>query len=167
MKTCCFIGHRNTRETPELLSDIINVVTSLIVNHNVATFLFGSASHFDDLCLKIVTQLKNTYPDIKLIYVRSCYPTVEGNYKNYLLKSYDDTIMPTNLENAGKSSYVKRNQEMIKLSDFCVFYYNKEYKPNAKKYSKSSLTTYQPKSGTKLAFEYARKANKKIINLCK
>ena len=167
MKTCCFIGHRNTKETPELLSDLINLVTSLIVNHNVTTFLFGSASHFDDLCLKIVTQLKSSYPLIKLIYVRSCYPSVEGSYKKYLLKNYDDTIMPITVEKAGKNSYIKRNQEMINLSDFCVFYYNKEYQPNVKKYSKKSVTSYQPQSGTKLAFEYATKANKIIFNLYK
>ena len=42
MKTCCFIGHRNAKETPTLLEDLSNAVIDLIQNKEVTTFLFGS-----------------------------------------------------------------------------------------------------------------------------
>ena len=55
---------------------------------------------------------------------------------------------------AGRASYVERNQAMINDSDFCIFYYNKNYVPSTK-----------TNSGTKLAYEYAVRRKKKIINL--
>ena len=63
------------------------------------------------------------------------------------------------IENAGVARYVERNQEMIDNSDFCVFYYDENYKTLRRKYSKRSVGDYQPKSGTKVAFDYA---NQKI-----
>ena len=67
---------------------------------------------------------------------------------------------------------MERNQEMIDGSDYCVFYYDENYKPPRRKYSKRSVGDYQPKSGTKVAFDYAnqRKNGGKdltIINLFK
>ncbi len=54
---------------------------------------------------------------------------------------------------------------MINKSDFCVVYYIQEYKPPIRKNSKRDLFGYQPKSGTHLAYEYARKKDKIVINL--
>ena len=165
MKTCSFFGHRNTVATSELCEELRRTVIRLIEGKGVKCFLFGSASRFDELCLKIVTEIKEEYPEIKRIYVRSQYPYIEKGYKEYLLKSYDDTLMPKRLENAGKASYVERNQEMINASDFCVFYYDEEYKPPVKKQSRGAISACQPKSGTKLAYEYAKQKKKEIINL--
>jgi len=74
-------------------------------------------------------------------------------------KDYDDTIMPPDVENAGRASYVKRNQAMINASEYCIFYYNLDC--HAK---------HQTKSGTRIAFELADQKRKKgkdiqIINL--
>ena len=55
---------------------------------------------------------------------------------------------------AGKASYIERNQAMIIDSDFCVFYYDKNYVPLTK-----------TNSGTKIAYEYAKKKMKRTINL--
>ena len=57
-KTCCFFGHRKIDETAELKNRLYEIIENLIVNENVDTFLFGSKSEFDDLCHKIVTNLK-------------------------------------------------------------------------------------------------------------
>ena len=46
---------------------------------------------------------------------------------------------------------------MINASDYCIFYYNLDYLPAKRKYSKRSVGEYQPKSGTALAFQYATK----------
>ena len=51
---------------------------------------------------------------------------------------------------------------MIDDSDFCVFYYNEAYLPPRRKRSKRDLSTYQPKSGTRLAYEYAVQMSKKV-----
>ena len=69
------------------------------------------------------------------------------------------------MENAGKASYVERNQEMINKSDFCVVYYDENYAPPRRRNSRRDLTDYQPKSGTRLAYDYAVKKGKEIINV--
>ena len=66
---------------------------------------------------------------------------------------------------SGKASYVERNQAMIDNSDYCIFYYNENYKPKPRKQSKRDINYYQPKSGTFLAYKYAQKKKKEIINI--
>jgi hypothetical protein len=113
----------------------------------------------------VVTELKEKYPHIKRVYVRSQYPCIDKLYKDYLLEFYDDTIIPNRVGKAGKASYVERNQEMIDASDFCVFYYKPSYLPPKRKHSKRDISEYQPKSGTQLAWEYANKRRNGGISL--
>ena len=163
-KKCCFIGHRKIEITNELEKALYDYIEYLIVNENVKIFLFGSKSQFDDLCYDIVTNLKEKYEGIKRIYVRSNYEFVDETYKNYLLKYFEDTIYPNACKGAGKLSYVKRNQAMICESDFCVFYYNKNYVPPKKVHNKRYINFITPTSGTALAFKYAKIKNKSIKN---
>ena len=53
---------------------------------------------------------------------------------------------------AGKASYIERNTAMIDNSDYCIFYYDENISKNYK-------------SGTKIAYDYAKRKNKTIINL--
>ena len=128
-KTCCFFGHRKINETTELKNNLCGIIENLIVNEKVEIFLFGSKSEFDDLCHKIVTELKEKYPHIKRIHVRSAYQHIPDWYEDSLLKHYECTYFPEYMENAGKASYVERNQEMIIHSKFCVVYYDENYLP--------------------------------------
>ena len=163
-KSCCFIGHRKVDNQETLRQKLTETIQELI-QQNVTTFYFGSQSDFNDLALETALKLKVFYPRIELVYVRSHYPYISKQYMDYLLTTYDSTLMPKRIENAGKGSYLERNQEMINLSDLCVFYYNKDYKPPLRKASKRAVFYYQPKSGTMLAYEYAIKKGKQIINL--
>ncbi len=165
MKTCCFIGHRKINKTVELCEKVRKNVLDLIVNKEVNVFYFGSASEFDDLCLDVVTKIKKDYPNIKLVYVRSHFAYIDESYTNYLLETYDDTFIPSTVVNAGKASYIERNQEMINESDFCVFYYDENYKPPERIRTKNVLFNYRTVSGTKNAFEFAKRRKKLIINL--
>lgn len=163
--SCCFLGHRTIEETPELIARLTSKVEALITEKAVNTFYFGSRSAFDSLCLKVVTGLKEIYPHIKRVYVRSAYPDISVSYKNYLLEHYEDTYFLEKMRGAGKASYVERNQEMIRKSDFCVFYYDENYAPPRRKNSRRDLSDYQPKSGTGIAYQYAIKKRKEIINV--
>ena len=111
--TCCFFGHRKITETDELKSNLYSEIEKLITNEKVHTFLFGSKSHFDDLCHTIVTELKEKYPHIKRVYVRAEFPYIDDSYREYLLESYEDTYYPSKMIDAGKAAYVERYYEMI------------------------------------------------------
>ena len=152
-KTCCFFGHRTINETEELKSRLIEIIEKLIVEKSVDTFLFGSKSRFNNLCLETVTEIKEKYPYIKRVYVRAEYPDISEHYKNYLLESYEDTYYPEKILNSGRASYVERNYEMIDNSHYCVVYYDKQGVPTTRK------------SGTKTALDYAIKKRKNIISV--
>ena len=160
----CFIGHRTIEKNEKLVCALKETVLELI-NIGVATFLFGSMSEFNNLSWEVVTKVKKEYPHIKRVYVRSAYQYLDKAYKEYLLESYEETYFPEKVENAGKYSYVERNCEMIDNATYCVFYYNENYIP-LKKQSKHSLPKKR-NSGTKMAYEYAAKKEKEIINLYK
>ena len=152
-KTCCFFGHRSVNETEELKSKLNEIIEKLIVGENVDTFLFGSKSRFNSLCLELVTKIQEKYPHIKRIYIRAEYPYISEHYRNYLLESYEDTYYPEHIIGSGRAAYVERNYEMIERSHFCVVYYDKQHSPSTRK------------SGTKIALDYATERLKHIIIL--
>ncbi len=161
-RTCCFFGHRKIKDSEALRKRLKTTIEDLIVNQSVDTFLFGSRSTFDLLCREIVASLKETYPFISRIYIRAEYQYVSDSFRDLLFKEgCDDTYFPEHLENAGKASYIERNQEMINKSQFCIVYYNKNYLPPRRKYNKRNVADYQPNSGTALAYHYAVKKRKK------
>lgn len=164
-QTCCFFGHRKIKNADELGLRVKSIVEDLIINKKIDTFLFGSKSEFDSLCRSVVAEFRKKYPHIKRIYVRAEYPEINDSYKAYLLENCEDTYYPERIENAGRAVYVERNCEMIDNSAWCVVYYNKNYMPPRRRTGKNNvIPTYQPNSGTKRAYDYAKRKNLRIIN---
>ncbi len=161
----CFIGHR-TIENSKKLKVLIKKTVVTLINKGVTTFLFGSVSDFDKMSWEIVSELKSKYPVIKRIYVRSAYPHIDKVYEKYLFSLYEGTYFPNKIATAGKTSYVERNYEMIDKSSYCVFYYNEKYVPPTKgKDTDNVKVRVSRNSGTKIAYKYAIKLKKQIINL--
>ena len=162
---CYFFGHRKIDKTPQLIILVSESVEDLIVKKSVNTFLFGSKSEFDDLCCKVVTELKEKYPYIRRVYVRAEFPHIDDHYREYLSARYEDTYYPARIIGAGKAVYPERNREMIDNSCYCIFYYDKNNKVPIKKGSHRQQTEHQPQSGTKLAYDYAVKKGIEVINI--
>ena len=53
-----FIGHRDIRFGDDLPLRLKELVLTLIDDRGADTFLFGSRSDFDELCLEVVTELQ-------------------------------------------------------------------------------------------------------------
>ncbi len=170
MKTsCCFIGHRKITDKELVFVAVKRTVQRLILEKGVKTFHFGSKSEFDDICHLVVSELQNKYPDIVRINYncKSEYPVkpnekadLQENLRRLLkkdirLKDYESSKISNRTINAGKASYVERNQDMIDDSDYCVFFYTQEY----------GLTQDGTSSGTKLAYDYAVRKKKTILNI--
>lgn len=161
---CCFIGHRKIDQTDELKNRLRSVICALIAL-GVTTFLFGDHSAFNTLCYEMVTELKEEYPKIQRIHLRTNYPDADDYTKQFLMSGYEDCICPEGVATAGKAAYIVRNQAMIRASDFCVFYYSGGDCPERRKASNRTLTSHQPRNGTKVALDYARAKDKVVINL--
>lgn len=149
---CCFFGHRKIAESAWLKQNLKTTVRRLIAVERVDTFLFGSRSEFNDLCYEVVSELKDEFPSLKRIYVRAEFPHVDERYTAYLLQRYEETYFPQKIERAGRAIYIERNFEMIDRSAFCVVYYD-------------AKRDHGRKSGSKIAYEYARKRGRCVINL--
>lgn len=176
---CSFFGHRTIPNKEEIIAPLIEKIENLIANHNVDTFLFGSRSEFNTLCHQLVTELKEKYPFIKRVAYtcRSETCTLESERAHWeevysYFRKEKVTLLGVEEEcehktkwDSGRASYVERNQAMIDDSDYCIFYYDENYKPEMRKYSKRSFGYYQPKSGTALAYSYAKQKKKCIIRL--
>ena len=174
----CFIGHRTISVTDELKETIKNAIADLIIKENATFFLFGSRSQFDDLCHDIVSEFQKQYPNIvRISYTCKSEAAImkedkireekiwsELLHKKVKIKDYDAEYEHPTKYSAGRGSYVERNQALIDDSDICVFYYDANYLPPRKKTSPKDIGDYQPKSGTKIAYEYAIKKKKRIIN---
>lgn len=175
----CFIGHRSVNGAEQVTSKLIDVVSSLIAK-GADTFLFGSRSEFDYLCWETVTALKEKYQNIK----RICYNeprevsfTSKEERENcerifsQIVKhevhyaDYEESVNSQKALKANKNAYIMRNQEMIDKSDVCVFYYNRDYMPHIRKSSNKYLSAHRPQSGTAIAFIYAIRKKKLIINI--
>ena len=148
--TCCVFGHRTINETVELRAKLTKTIEKLITKENVDTFLFGSKSRFNNLCYKLVTNLKEKYPHIKRIYVRAEFPDINDDYKTYLMNFYEDTYYPEKIRGSGRAAYVERNYEMINKSKYCIVYYDEANAPTTRK------------SGTRIALDYAVKQKRNI-----
>ena len=160
-----FIGHRKLQADGSFRARLKELVLSLVDDRGADVFLFGSKSEFDDLCLEVVSEIKKERPDIKRIYVRAEYPYIDKDYEDYLLGIYDATYIPENVIEAGKAAYVERNRHMIDKADICVFCYDKNYKPPLACGARGRAVCDLPKSGTKVAYEYAVKRKKEIVNV--
>ncbi len=171
---CAFIGHRKIQDKEGVFLAVKQTVERLIVEKGVKTFHFGSRSEFDDICHLAVTEIQSQYPDlVRINYNRKSEYVVKPSEKIDLqerwsrllkkdirLKDYEGSKTSSRLLNAGKASYVERNEDMINDSEYCVFFYIEGYKPEPNPAYKSS-----GKSGTKLAYEYALRKKKTIINI--
>ncbi|MGN0771589.1 MAG: hypothetical protein ACI4MI_03265 [Christensenellales bacterium] len=67
IKKCCFIGHRKINITSQIEQKVRNLIEELILNCGISVLLFGSRSDFNDICHKIVSDLKEKYKNIKRI----------------------------------------------------------------------------------------------------
>lgn len=160
-----FIGHKKVKNEDEVIEKLKVVIENLIVNRNVTSFLFGSNSIFDSICYKVTSDLKDKYPFIKRTYVRCDYQEYPEFYQEHINKLYEESYFPERVLNAGKKRYVLRNQDMIDNSDIMVFYCDNNYKKEPYKESRRCVSLTYPRSGTHVAYEYAVKKKKEIINI--
>ena len=175
----CFIGHRTVADAEQIKPKLHDTVSTLITN-GADTFLFGSRSDFDMLCWEVVTELKEQFQYLKRISYnaphevsftskeeRERYEQIVSQMVNHKVHytDYEETVNSQKSLTANKNAYIMRNQEMIDRSDVCVFYYNKDYLPPRRKQSNRNIIDYQPKSGTAIAYAYAKQKKKMICNI--
>ncbi len=148
-KICSFFGHREIEITSKLKIALKTIIESLILNENINTFYFGGFSMFDSLCYDIVSMLKIKYKNLKRVFCLNDkrFLINNGNFK-INGKKYEDIIYLELDYDFYLTRLYYRNCEMIKKSEFVLFYV------------KNKIS-----SGANKAMLFAKKIKKKFINL--
>jgi len=149
IKTCSVFGHSKIEITEELGNKLLETFKDLI-EKGCENFYFGGFGMFDELCHKIVSELKLTYSHIKRIFCLSDPRHLRINKRPKWLKSenYEDFVYLDLDFDWWYQRIYYRNCAMIDKSDIVLFYVE-ELK----------------NSGAYKAFKYAKQKKKSIINL--
>jgi len=124
-KICSVFGHSQLFDDRNLLKTRLErEFLNLIVNKDVKKFLFGGFGEFDFLCYEIVSELKKEFPFIQRIHCVENERLLRQDKRPLWLKNreYEQIIY---LEPDFKYWYTQiyyRNLEMIKTSDYIIFY---------------------------------------------
>lgn len=147
MKSCFFIGHRDTPDT--VLAELIILLERLIVEENVGCFYVGQYGSFDRIAAAAVKRLKKQYPFITLMLLLLYHPAERPIPAP---PGFDGTYYPEGMETVPKRYAILRaNKQMIKRTDWLVAY------------------VCHPASNARNILEYAQRQEKKgliqIVNL--
>ena len=145
-KVCCFFGHKHLYDSVEVLGTAVRKQVEGLIGEGYCEFLFGGYGLFDELCFRVVNDLKRKYPHIKTVYVHAYYKYNDAMFLEYL-KKYDETLYSEIEDKPLKFAISYRNQKMIEASDFCVFYVAGDM------------------GGAYQAMRYARRMEKNSVNL--
>ena len=152
--TCCFSGHRKIPKDnyPFIQSNLRTAVVNNI-EKGYRFFETGGALGFDTIAAQIVLELKETYPQIRLILVLPCVTQTKSWLKDDIdeynrIKELADEVVYTSKEYS-KGCMHKRNRYLVDHSTLCICY----------------LT--ENKGGTAYTVKYAESKGVSVINIAK
>ena len=129
-KTCCFTGHRTLYENIKTIKCNLKKEIVNLVKKDVIYFGAGGALGFDTLAAQTVIELKQTYPQIKLILILPCKNQAlnwleEDIYHYEYLKSKADKIVILS-HKYYNGCMQARNRHMVNHSKYIICYKRKE-----------------------------------------
>lgn len=151
-QTCCFTGHRKI--PPEQYEDItkrLKTEITALIHKDIIYFGVGGALGFDTMAAKTVLELRELYPQIKLILILPCKTQTHG-WSETNKKTYENIKKACNKYVYISDEYTcdcmnKRNRHMVNYSSYCICYLTKN------------------SGGTAYTVEYAKRKKLKIINI--
>ncbi len=149
IKNCSVFGH-STIETTSKLENRLYLIFEDLIKKGYETFYFGGFGMFDELCHKIISELREKYRQIKRIFCLSDPRHLRLNKRPKYLKNedYEDFVyLELEFDWWYKRIYY-RNCAIIDKSDIVVFYVEKK-----------------ENSGAYKTFKYAQKMKKSFINI--
>lgn len=151
-KTCCFTGHRHIpSEYLPAISKTLRDTLIFYIEQGYQYFGAGGALGFDTLAAQTILNLKELYPDIKLILVLPCkdqanHWSTQDKVEYERIKACADKVVYTS-ERYFNGCMQKRNRHLAEHSSLCICYLTKQ------------------SGGTKYTVDYASKSGCKIHNL--
>ena len=153
-KTCCFTGHRNIPKVDySLIKEKLKKEIIKLIEQDVCYFGAGGALGFDTIAAQTVLELKEVYPNIKLILVLPC------KNQTYRWQEKDKEVYEDIKRRCDKYVYIaeefssqcmlKRNRRLVDNSKYCICYLTRE------------------QGGTAYTVKYAINKGLNVINIAK
>ncbi len=141
-KTCCFAGHRRLpiEEIPYIKERLKQEIEAMVLL-GVTIFLSGGAAGFDMLAAEVVNSLKQTYPQLRLIFV---LPYEKAETKIHGFQADGDVVLSVNYY---RGCMHTRNRFMVDHSAWCIAYLRAD------------------SGGTKYTVDLAKKKGIKLIQI--
>jgi len=116
MKSCFFIGHRETGE--EILPALRETVERHIVECGVTEFIVGNYGGFDRIAAKAVISAKARHPEIHLLMLIPYHPAERPIVPP---PGFDNTFYPPGMEKVPRRLAILRaNRYMVGHSDYLI-----------------------------------------------
>lgn len=131
LQTVCFTGHRNIpQDRHETLKVQLTDLIEDLIQQGYRYFGCGGALGFDTLAALTVLELRERYPEIKLILVLPCYAQCKG-WLEKDVKIFNDILKRANKVVYVEKNYTpecmfKRNRHLVDNSSLCVSYLTKK-----------------------------------------
>ncbi len=110
-----FCGHRKVH-APQEVAIWLNQVCEQLMIGGATTFYLGGYGAFDLLALKVLRQLKEAYPAIRLILI---LPYLNSRKH---AEGYDDTLYPPLEQVPQRYAIIRRNEWCVRQADAVVAY---------------------------------------------
>ena len=118
MKSCFFIGHRDT--SIEIFPALTEAVEKHILEYGVTEFVVGNYGGFDRIAAKAVIESKERHPSITLSMLIPYHP---AERPLELPQGFDNTFYPPGMEKVPrKIAIVRANRYMIDHADYLISY---------------------------------------------
>lgn len=136
-ETCSVFGHSEINITKELEDKLFSTFEDLI-NQGCKYFYFGGFGEFDDLCHKVITELKKRYSYIQRIFCLTDprHQRISKRPKWLKEEDYEEFVYLELKFDWWYQRIYYRNCAMIDLSDVVVFYVEERENSGAYKYAK-------------------------------
>ena len=138
MKSCFFIGHR---ETPENIAPLLaNAIEKHITEKGVTEFIVGTYGAFDRMAARLLLIAKEKHPEISIMLLTPYHPGEKTQHADNTLLYY----YPPNMERVPKRfAIIRANRYMIAHCDYLIAY------------------VWHPASNARDLLEYAQRLKKK------
>ena len=141
MKSCFFIGHRET--SSEILPALVEAVEKHIMEYGVTEFVVGNYGGFDRMAAKAVIAAKEQHPDITLSMLIPYHPAERPVETP---QGFDNTFYPPGMEKVPrKLAIVRTNRYMVDHVDYLIAY------------------AWHPASNARELVEYAKKKEQRNL----
>ena len=145
-----FAGHSSVSQGEKLCELVKEQIIKNANADDSITFYLGGYGDFDEICARACRELKRAYKRIELVYVMPYITASEQEKVKEMIEYglYDSSIYPPIETVPPKFAITKRNEWMVSNADLIIAFVKHNY------------------GGAYKTLTWAKRKNKKIINLC-